>query len=68
MLAMHNLAALQKRLFGGLSRRLDSDEAGQGMVEYALIIVLIGLIAIVVVILIGNQTKNMWSDISVQFQ
>jgi Flp pilus assembly pilin Flp len=67
MLAMYNLAELRKRLLGGLSRLLDSDEAGQGMVEYAFIIVLIALIVIVVVILIGNQTKNMWSDITVQF-
>jgi Flp pilus assembly pilin Flp len=67
MLAMYNLAELRKRLLGGLSKLLDSDEAGQGMVEYAFIIVLIALIVIVVVILIGNQTKNMWSDITVQF-
>ena len=67
MLAMYSLTALRERLAGGLSRMLDSDEAGQGMVEYAFIVVLIALIAIVVVILIGNQTKNMWSDITVQF-
>jgi Flp pilus assembly pilin Flp len=67
MLDMYNLAELRKRLLGGLSRLLDSDEAGQGMVEYAFIIVLIALIVIVVIILIGNQTKNMWSDITVQF-
>ncbi len=68
MLPMYNLASIRNRLVGGLSRLLDSDEKGQGMVEYAFIIVLIALIVIVVVIVIGNQTKNMWSDITVQFQ
>jgi Flp pilus assembly pilin Flp len=38
-------------------------EAGQGLVEYALIISLVVVISIVVVILIGNQSKNMWVDI-----
>ena len=65
MLAMYSLTALRNRLVGGLSRFLDSDQEGQGMVEYAFIIVLIALICIVVVVLIGNQTRNMWSDISV---
>ncbi|HEY8741383.1 MAG TPA: hypothetical protein VIN56_12420 [Candidatus Dormibacteraeota bacterium] len=65
---MYNLAPIRNRLLGGLSSKLDSDEAGQGMVEYAFILVLIALIVIVVVVLVGNQTRNMWSDISVQFQ
>ena len=67
MLAMYSLTAIRNRLVDGLSRLLDSDEEGQGMVEYAFIVVLIALIVIVVVILLGNQTKNMWSDITVQF-
>jgi Flp pilus assembly pilin Flp len=68
MLAMYNLAELKNRLLGGLFRSLDSEQEGQGMVEYAFIIVLIALIVIVVIILVGNQTKNMWSDITVQFR
>lgn len=67
MQAMYNLAALKNRLVGGLFRRLNSDEKGQGMVEYAFIIVLIALIVIVVIVVIGNQTRNMWKDITVQF-
>ena len=67
MLAMYGLTAFRNRLVGGLSRLLDSDQEGQGMVEYAFIVVLIALIVIVVIVLIGNQTKNMWSDISLQF-
>lgn len=67
MLAMSGLTASRRRLGGSLSRLLDSEQAGQGMVEYAFIVVLIALVVIVVVVLVGNQTKNMWSDISVQF-
>lgn len=34
------------------------------MVEYAFILVLIALVVIVVLAVVGNQTKNMWSNIS----
>lgn len=64
MQPMYNLASIRNRIVGGLSRLLDSDEAGQGMVEYAFIVVLIAMIVIVVIVIIGNQTKNMWSNIS----
>ena len=64
MQAMYNLASIRDRVVGGLSRILDSDEAGQGMVEYAFIVVLIAMIVIVIVVIIGNQTRNMWSNIS----
>ncbi|GAC1329747.1 MAG: hypothetical protein NVSMB17_06370 [Candidatus Dormibacteria bacterium] len=60
--------AFRTLLAGGLSRLLDSDQEGQGMVEYAFIVVLIALVVIVTIIVIGNQTKNMWSDITVQFR
>lgn len=66
MRTMHRLASFRARLRSGLSN-LDSEESGQGMVEYAFILVLIALIVIVIVIVIGNQTRNMWSDISAQF-
>lgn len=39
-------------------------ESGQGMVEYAFILVLISLVIIITLILVGNQVFNMWSDIS----
>jgi pilus assembly protein Flp/PilA len=39
------------------------DEEGQGMVEYALILVLIAIVVIVVLIVLGNQVKNVFSDI-----
>jgi pilus assembly protein Flp/PilA len=40
------------------------DEEGQGMVEYALILVLIAVVVIIVLILLGNQVKNVFSNIS----
>lgn len=40
------------------------EEEGQGMVEYALILVLIAIVVIVVLILLGNQVKNVFSNIA----
>ena len=40
------------------------DEEGQGMVEYALNLVLIAVVVIVILILLGNQVKNVFSNIS----
>ena len=45
-------------------RELFNREEGQGMVEYALILVLIAVVVIVVLIILGNQVKNVLSNIS----
>jgi pilus assembly protein Flp/PilA len=37
--------------------------AGQGMVEYGLILALIAIVVIVVLMASGNQIKNLYSDI-----
>jgi pilus assembly protein Flp/PilA len=42
----------------------ESDEQGQGMVEYALILALIVIVVIVMVTLLGHQTENFYSNIS----
>ena len=65
------------RLHRDLGQRLDqltfrlgthmdrlSDEGGQGMVEYALILVLIAVVVIAILIVVGNQVKNVFSNIS----
>jgi pilus assembly protein Flp/PilA len=39
-------------------------DEGQGMVEYALILVLIAVVAIVVLIVVGNQVQNVFCNIS----
>lgn len=41
-----------------------ADEAGQGMVEYGLILVLIAVVVIAVLVLLGNQVSNLFCNIS----
>jgi Flp pilus assembly pilin Flp len=45
-----------------LTRR--DDERGQGMVEYAFILVLVAMVVLVLVIALGKQTVNLYSNIS----
>jgi pilus assembly protein Flp/PilA len=40
------------------------DEDGQGMVEYALILVLIAVVVIVVLTVLGKQVSNLYSNVS----
>jgi len=42
-------------------------ERGQGMVEYALILLLIALVIILVITLLGHQTSNLYSNIANSF-
>ena len=51
--------ALLRRLLTALSR-----EEGQGMVEYALILVLIAVVVIAVLMIVGNQIQNVFCNIS----
>ncbi|HET9849083.1 MAG TPA: Flp family type IVb pilin [Candidatus Dormibacteraeota bacterium] len=53
------LPATIRRLLNYLAR-----EDGQGMVEYALILVLIAVVVIVVLIVLGNQVQNVFCNIS----
>ena len=48
-----------QRLLVSLAR-----DEGQGMVEYALILVLIAVVVIVVLIVVGNQVQNVFCNIS----
>ena len=45
-------------------RRSMQSERGQGMVEYALILVLIAVVVIVMLIVLGNQVANVFCNIS----
>ena len=47
---------------GGTSRH--DDERGQGLVEYAFILVLVAMVCIVLVTVLGHQTSNLYSNIS----
>ncbi|MFN2451336.1 MAG: pilus assembly protein [Candidatus Dormibacteria bacterium] len=40
------------------------DQRGQGLVEYAFILVLVALLLIVIVVVLGHQTGNLYSNVS----
>lgn len=42
----------------------DMTEAGQGMVEYSMILMLIALLLIITVAVLGHQTSNLYSNIA----
>ena len=44
--------------------RLHKDEAGQGLVEYALILTLVVVVVVVVLIAMGGQVKSLLSNVS----
>jgi Flp pilus assembly pilin Flp len=50
-------------LSGLISNLLDRDEAGQGLAEYALILVLIAIVAIVALIFLGGQVSDILSTV-----
>jgi pilus assembly protein Flp/PilA len=54
--------------FGVLIRRLGERatrrQRGQGMVEYALILVLIAVVVIAILMILGNQVQNVFCNIS----
>ena len=52
------------RYFVCLLRARRSDEEGQGMVEYALILVLIAVVVIVILQIVGAQVNNVFSNVS----
>jgi pilus assembly protein Flp/PilA len=47
-----------------LSRLKQRPESGQGMVEYALILVLIAVVVIVILSTVGKRINNVFSNIS----
>ena len=49
------------RRLGERAKRL---QRGQGMVEYALILVLIAVVVIAILIVLGNQVANVFCNIS----
>ena len=58
-----------RTMIARFGRRLHIDarrdgERGQGMVEYALILVLIAIVVIVILQVVGNQVNNVFSNVS----
>lgn len=45
-------------------RYLPNDEKGQGLVEYALILVLVAIVVIAILALLGPQIGNIFSQIT----
>ncbi|HET9051364.1 MAG TPA: Flp family type IVb pilin [Candidatus Dormibacteraeota bacterium] len=61
------LALACARLSDAIRRLRDhrqEDERGQGMVEYALILVLIAIVVIVILAVVGQQVNNVFSNVS----
>jgi Flp pilus assembly pilin Flp len=51
---------------GGRRLRLSelaAEQRGQGMVEYAFVIVLVGMVVLLAVVIIGNQTSNIFENV-----
>ena len=57
------LVGLVRSMTVRTGRRRD-DERGQGLVEYGLVIILIGIFVIVVVGVVGHQANNVFSNVS----
>jgi pilus assembly protein Flp/PilA len=43
--------------------RRGAGQSGQGMVEYALILVLVSIVVIVILLTMGNQIQNVFSNV-----
>lgn len=50
--------------FNQLQQCFERPENGQGMVEYALILVLIAVVVIVILTTVGHRVNNVFSNIS----
>ena len=61
---MEMLSTLYLRVREFAARQRDKAQEGQGMVEYALILVLIAIVVIVIIQVVGKQVNNVFSNIS----
>jgi pilus assembly protein Flp/PilA len=59
----HTLALQQRKEVDVLGRLIDRRQSGQGMVEYALILVLVSIVVIVILLTMGNQILNVFSNV-----
>jgi pilus assembly protein Flp/PilA len=58
------LSHLTSLLTAARSKLAADREEGQGMVEYALILVLIAVVVIVILAVVGAQVSNVFSNVS----
>lgn len=61
---LSNLYLRLQELAARAQERLSDREEGQGLVEYALILVLIAVVVIVILSVVGRQVNNVFSNIS----
>jgi pilus assembly protein Flp/PilA len=59
----HALSLQQRKEVDVLGRLNDRRQSGQGMVEYALILVLVSIVVIVILLTMGNQINNVFSNV-----
>jgi len=63
---------LKNKIFGGvkmeLMKRLINDEEGQGLVEYALIVGLIALVAVAAIAASGTAINTIWTKIKTELE
>jgi pilus assembly protein Flp/PilA len=52
---------------GGLVARLRQEEDGQGLAEYALILIFIAVVAVAVLTFLGTQVSGLLSTIATSF-
>jgi len=62
---LRSWAAVQEKLDAAKSA-VTGDEEGQGMVEYSLILGLVAVLAVVILITMGGQINNIFTNVSVQ--
>jgi pilus assembly protein Flp/PilA len=60
----HTGARLRWQLRMGFTIRSRHGQNGQGMVEYALILVLVSIVVIVILLTMGRQVSNVFSNIA----
>ena len=64
MEAFNALLSAWLRARGTVALLLRRGEAGQGYVEYALILILMALVVLVMLSIVGHETKNVFSNVS----
>lgn len=66
MEASNALAAARARLAGFAGTMVYRGQAGQGYVEYALILVLMAMVVLGMLSVVGHETNNVFSNVSVR--
>ena len=60
---MCNALAKARKEGRNVNLRVLRGQVGQGMVEYALILVLVSIVVIVILLTMGNQIQNVFSNV-----